>query len=106
MACGTYTLSGQVVGCLDNAGGIKKVEIAERPDSGLTFTTSVDGSVSGITGASTWYSYTFRKQTGSMDSTAAFSDAAGTLMFTTNVNLVFAKMEKIKTFRYYGFNDK
>lgn len=90
--CGSTTLSGIEVGCKDNMGGIKAVWISPLND--ITFETA-DDKITSITGGD-FKKYTFRKQTGGMNSTLTVDDTVGTQYWTTELTLQFSKMETSK----------
>lgn len=91
--CGSATLTGIEVGCKDNMGGIKAVWISPF-DGTITIDTTSD-KVSDITGGD-FKKYTFRKQTGGMNSTLTVDDTVGTQYWTTELTLQFSKMETSK----------
>lgn len=90
--CGSTTLSGIEVGCKDNMGGIKAVWISPLND--ITFDVA-DDKITSITGGD-FKKYTFRKQTGGMNSTLTVDDTVGTQYWTTELTLQFSKMETSK----------
>jgi hypothetical protein len=85
------TLGGIQMDCSSSLGGIKKVYIANYDE----VTVGVSGeSITALTG--TFKPYEFRKQTGSMTSTLNIDEAAGVNYVSTELNLVFTKMETAK----------
>lgn len=90
MSC-SQTLAGIQMDCSSSLGGIKRVLIANYDD--VTAQASND-KITAITG--TFKEYQFRKQTGSMTSTLNVDDAAGVNYVSTELNLVFTKMETAK----------
>lgn len=90
MSC-SQTLAGIQMDCSSSLGGIKRVLIANYDD--VTVQAS-DDMITAITG--TFKEYQFRKQTGSMTSTLNADDAAGVNYVSTELNLVFTKMETAK----------
>lgn len=90
MSC-SQTLAGIQMDCSSSLGGIKRVLIANYDD--VTVQASND-KITAITG--TFKEYQFRKQTGSMTSTLNVDDAAGVNYVSTELNLVFTKMETAK----------
>lgn len=91
MAYCTQTLGGIQLDCESSLGGIKKVYIANYGDVNI----QVDGDkITGITG--TFKPFEFRKQTGSMTSTLNVDETAGINYVSTELNLVFTKMETAK----------
>lgn len=96
MAYCLETLGGISVGCESSLGGIKAVYIANYGD--ISAVTVADDAISAISmnGVAKFHKYTFRKETGSMESTLTVNEQAGTNFVTTNINLVFSKMETKK----------
>ena len=119
MAYCNQTLKGITLDCSHSLGGIKTVYIANYNDvtdikyNASTGTTT--GSTSGVTGSTTGVTYTgdtitgitmasgtffqpyqFRKQTGSMTSTLTVDETAGVNYVSTELSLVFTKMETKK----------
>lgn len=91
MAYCTQTLGGIQLDCESSLGGIKKVYIANYGDVNI----QVSGDkITGITG--TFKPFEFRKQTGSMTSTLNVDETAGINYVSTELNLVFTKMETAK----------
>ena len=97
MAYCLETLGGISVGCESSLGGIRSVYIANYGD-----VTEVDYSSANtindivLAGNAKFHKYTFRKETGNMESTLTVNEQAGTNYVTTNINLVFTKMETKK----------
>lgn len=119
MAYCTQTLSGIILDCSHSLGGIKTVFIANYNDvTSLSYnasTGSTTGTTSGVTGSTTGVTYTgdtitgitmasgtffqpyqFRKQTGSLTSTLTVDETAGVNYVSTELSLVFTKMETKK----------
>ena len=111
MAYCHQTLSGIRLDCSHSLGGIKTVYIANYDDvtdlsynasTGTTGSTSgvtsTGDTITGITMASGTYfqPYQFRKQTGSMTSTLTVDETAGVNYVSTELSLVFTKMETKK----------
>ncbi len=119
MAYCNQTLKGITLDCSHSLGGIKTVYIANYNDvtdikyNASTGTTT--GSTSGVTGSTTGVTYSgdtitsitmasgavfkpyqFRKQTGSMTSTLTVDETAGVNYVSTELSLVFTKMETKK----------
>ena len=94
MAC-TQTLGGLVMDCETSLGGIKRVYIAKYEDVG-EIAPSTDGKITSIPmlNSGKFKKYEFRKQTGSMTSTV--DETAGVNYVSTEVVLVFTKMETTK----------
>ena len=119
MAYCNQTLKGITLDCSHSLGGIKTVYIANYNDvtdikyNASTGTTT--GTTSGVTGSTTGVTFTgdtitgitmasgavfkpyqFRKQTGSMTSTLTVDETAGVNYVSTELSLVFTKMETKK----------
>ena len=108
MAYCIQTLKGITLDCSHSLGGIKTAYIANYNDvtdieynastsstSGETYT---GDTITGITMASgtTFKPYQFRKQTGSLTSTLTVDETAGVNYVSTELSLVFTKMETKK----------
>lgn len=111
MSCQNITLTGLGVGCKDNIGGIKAVYVTEY-ENVTGFTHGISGKENYITGITLdtgkkFYTFKFRKNTGSMTSEVAVDDAIGTFSVTTNVALQFTKMttETSKQMLALAYND-
>jgi len=99
MACGIYTIGGIPLGCLDNTGGIKYVDIAPMPTDGAAYDLASDSmSIETINDpiASEFKRFSFRKQTSGLESTVNINDVEGIMSVTTNLTLKFAKQETAK----------
>jgi hypothetical protein len=98
MACGSYTLSGIALGCLDNTGGIKTISVASYPTTGFTSDLNASGEITGFTGIASgdWKTFDFRKQSSGLSTEVAVSDVEGTVLFTSSLSLKFSKMETAK----------
>lgn len=98
------SLTGLALDCCPNIGGIKKVYLARKSDVTAvtrvedTETTGEIGYITGITLAqdAQWHLYKFRKNTGSMTSTLNVNDDTGNTYVTTEINLVFGRMDTKK----------
>lgn len=98
MACKSFALSGIALGCKDLVGGIKEVYIAKTNDitsKVLNTESSQIATISMAEGAK-FKTYKFRKNTGSMTSSASSDDAVGNFAVNTELNLQFSKMETSK----------
>lgn len=98
MAYCNQTLAGITLDCTNSLGGIKTVYIANYGDVDGQPTVGEDGMITGITmsGDTKFKPYQFRKQTGSMTSTLTVDETAGVNYVSTELSLVFTKMETAK----------
>lgn len=98
MAYCNQTLAGITLDCTNSLGGIKTVYIANYGDVDGQPTVGADGMITGITmsGGTKFKPYQFRKQTGSMTSTLTVDETAGVNYVSTELSLVFTKMETAK----------
>lgn len=96
MAYCNQTLAGIQLDCSTSLGGIKRVYIANYNE--VAEVTETEGKISGITmvDGKKFKKYQFRKQTGSMNSTLTVDETAGINYVSTEVSLVFTKMETAK----------
>ena len=95
MSC-AQTIAGIAKDCSANMGGIKRAWIANAEDvSAVTVTT---GKVTALTMVSskTFKEFAFRKGTSSFTSTLNVDPANGVSYVSTEINLVFSKMETTK----------
>lgn len=98
MAYCNQTLAGITLDCSNNMGGIKTVYIANFGDV-TTVTKDTEGEIiTGITMAdgAKFKTYQFRKGTSSMSSELTADETNGLNYVTTNLSLVFTKMETAK----------
>lgn len=93
MAYCVQTLAGLARDCEANQGGIREAWIANYQDG--IFTVS-GGQVTGINSGVSFYHYTFKKDTGSFTSTLNVDNANGVNYVSTEINLVFSRMETLK----------
>lgn len=98
MAYCNQTLAGISLDCTNSLGGIKTVYIANYGDVDGQPTVGEGGMITGITmsGDTKFKPYQFRKQTGSMTSTLNVDETAGVNYVSTELSLVFTKMETAK----------
>lgn len=98
MAYCNQTLAGISLDCTNSLGGIKTVYIANYGDVSAVTLDEESGMITGITMVSgaTFKPYQFRKQTGSMTSTLNVDETAGINYVSTELSLVFTKMETAK----------
>ena len=98
MAYCLQNLAGIALDCDTSMGGIKTVYIANYGDvTGVAYDEG-DAQISGITMADgkTFKAYQFRKGTSNMTSTLTADETTGLNFVTTEVNLVFTKMDTAK----------
>lgn len=98
MAYCNQNLTGIQLDCTNSVGGIKTVYIANYGDVTSVAVDEESGMITGFTMANsaTFKPYQFRKQTGSMTSTLNVDETAGINYISTELNLVFTKMETAK----------
>lgn len=88
------TLSGIAFDCNPSAGGIRTIWLAPY-DEAVTITAE-SGVITDISNLDDFVKYNFRKNTGSMTSTLNVDPANGINYVSTELNLVFGKMETSK----------
>lgn len=81
--------------CQPSFGGIKKVWLADYDEDAVAESAISADVITAFKSDVTWLPYTFRKNTGSMTSTAQFSDESGNYI-STELSLSFSKMETPK----------
>ena len=98
MAYCNQTLAGISLDCTNSLGGIKTVYIANYGDVTGVEIDEAKGQITGVTmsGETKFKPYQFRKQTGSMTSTLNVDETAGINYVSTELSLVFTKMETAK----------
>lgn len=99
MAYCSQILDGIALDCTNSMGGIKTVYIANYGDVKGVDVDEPNGNITGITMANEtkkFKPYQFRKQTGSMTSTLNVDETTGLNYVSTELNLVFTKMETTK----------
>ncbi|MEF2919920.1 MAG: hypothetical protein U0O22_05540 [Acutalibacteraceae bacterium] len=102
MAYCNQTLAGIQLDCTNSLGGIKTVFIANYGDVIDVQVSEEEGTQLGIitdiemASDATFKPYQFRKQTGSMTSTLNVDEQAGINYVSTELSLVFTKMETAK----------
>jgi hypothetical protein len=82
------------LGCASNVGGITEIYLVAGDITGVTYNSV--GSVTGITGTGTTYTYSVQKQTSSLTETFNSDLVNGTLFYTQDLVLVFQKMDQQK----------
>ena len=98
MAYCNQTLNGITLDCSHSLGGIKTVYIANYGDVESVSADTASGKIVSVTMADSakFKPYQFRKQTGSMTSTLTVDETAGVNYVSTELSLVFTKMETAK----------
>lgn len=92
-SCSNQTIAGLCKDCEGSLGGIVTVYLANYQDNIFTVTS---GAVSAVNSAVSFYEYQFRKNTGSMTSTLNIDPANGVNFVSTDLDLVFSRMETKK----------
>lgn len=92
------TLNGLGLSCDTSLGGIKEVYIANYADVTAKTLDAESSEITAIEMAdgTTFKQYAFRKQTGSMTSTLNVDEANGVNYVSTELSLVFTKLETVK----------
>lgn len=80
--------------CSGSMGGIKRIWFHDYADGSYTFNTLTEAVYTFPT--ADWCEFSFRKNTGNFTSTLTKDDANGVNYVTTEINLVFSKMEVAK----------
>ena len=93
MAYCVQTLAGLARDCQPCQGGIREAYIGNYVEG--AFTVSGDA-ITAINSGATFYHYTFKKDTGSFTSTLNVDNANGVNYVSTEINLVFSRMETLK----------
>ena len=98
MAYCNQTLNGITLDCSHSLGGIKTVFIANYGDVESVSADTSSGKIVSVTMAASakFKPYQFRKQTGSLTSTLTVDETAGVNYVSTELSLVFTKMETAK----------
>ena len=98
MAYCNQTLNGITLDCSHSLGGIKTAYIANYGDVESVSADTSSGKIVSVTMAASakFKPYQFRKQTGSMTSTLTVDETAGVNYVSTELSLVFTKMETAK----------
>ena len=95
MACTAYALKGITNDCSTSKGGIREIYIADWQKDLFTVGDS-DGTVTTLKSEVQWYKYYIKKNTSSFTSTATIDLANGVNFVSTELTLVFTKMETSK----------
>ena len=95
MSCTAYTLKGITNDCSTSKGGIREIYIADWAKYIFTVGAS-DNTVTALKLDAQWYKYYIKKNTSSFTSTATIDQANGVNYVSTELTLVFTKMETSK----------
>ena len=95
MSCTAYTLKGITNDCSTSKGGIREIYIADWQKDIFTVGDSA-GTVTALKAETQWYKYYIKKNTSSFTSTATIDLANGVNYVSTELTLVFTKMETSK----------
>ena len=95
MSCTAYTLKGITNDCSTSKGGIREIYIADWAKDIFTVGAS-DNTVTALKLDAQWYKYYIKKNTSSFTSTATIDQANGVNYVSTELTLVFTKMETAK----------
>lgn len=96
MAYCNQTLAGIQLDCTNSMGGIKTVYIANYGDVKEVTVEGDEITAIEMADGATFKPYQFRKQTGSMNSTLTADETTGVNYVSTELSLVFTKMETAK----------
>ena len=96
MAYCVQTLAGLARDCESNQGGIREAWISPYVENLFTVSSGAVTGINSAVTADTFYHYTFKKDTGSFTSTLNVDNANGVNYVSTEINLVFARMESVK----------
>ena len=95
MSCTSYTLKGITNDCSTSKGGIREIYIADWAKDIFTVGAS-DNTVTALKTEVQWYKYYIKRNTSSFTSTATIDLANGVNYVSTELSLVFSKMETSK----------
>lgn len=91
--CISMAMSGLTKDCEANRGGILDAYIAPYTEG---YFESSAGTITGVTSAASFYHYAFKRDTGNFTSTLNVDAANGVNYVSTEINLVFSRMEQRK----------
>lgn len=94
MDCSSISLANITMDCTPSLGGIKRVWLAHYDK--VKAEPNKENQIGTITNEDKWYEYQFRKGTGSLTSTLTVDETAGTNYVTSELSLVFTKMDTSK----------
>lgn len=95
MACTAYALKGITNDCSTSKGGIREIYIADWQKDLFTVGAS-DNTVTTLKSEAQWYKYYVKRNTSSFTSTATIDLPNGVNYVSTELTLVFTKMETSK----------
>ena len=95
MSCTAYTLKGITNDCSTSKGGIREIYIADWAKDIFTVGAS-DNTVTALKADAQFYKYYIKRNTSSFTSTATIDLANGVNYVSTELTLVFSKMETSK----------
>lgn len=95
MACTAYALKGITNDCSTSKGGIREIYICDWAKDIFTVGES-DNTVTALKSETKWYKYYVKRNTSSFTSTATIDLANGVNYISTELTLVFTKMETSK----------
>lgn len=95
MSCTNYTLKGITNDCSTSKGGIREIYIADWQKDIFTVGDSA-GTVTALKSETQWFKYYIKRNTSSFTSTATIDLANGVNYVSTELALVFTKMETAK----------
>ena len=95
MSCTAYTLKGITNDCSTSKGGIREIYIADWQKDIFTVGAS-DNTVTTLKAETQWYKYYIKKNTSSFTSTATIDLANGVNYVSTELNLIFTRMDTAK----------
>lgn len=84
--------AGYTLGCLDNAGGVKKVWIGNW-SSDIAYTKDSDNIITVITSGNTLYGFEVTRETCGVNENITVSVENGSVFYEQNLSLVFNKMD-------------
>jgi hypothetical protein len=87
--------AGITLGCRDNAGGVNKVWITDY-DNITSVTKNGTDTITQISGSGTFYSFELIRTTSEMTETINASLENGTVFYTQELTMFFAKLEQYK----------
>lgn len=104
MACDNITLKGILLDCSSSLGGIKKVWMTQYSDVESVTMDDTSQMIKTITlkSSKTWSPFEFRRGTSSMTSTLNVDESTGTNYVSTELNLIFTKMDTAKRIEVAG----